>query len=299
VQPAVVTVDSQGKFAYVSNIRDATIGMYAINQTTGVLTPLSPATAPSGALPQDFTLHPSGNFAYSANSNDDTVTVFSVRKTTGQLTPTATVKVPGYSVASPNSLTVDPAGKFLYVVGQYVEIYSIDATTGGLSILPEKYIYAGTRAFKLSFDPTGQFAYVPDNSSSNVYEFAVNATTGTLTALNSSPITAGSQPAWVATDPTGKFAYVSDRYSNEISVFSLTAGTGSLTLLAPDTVRISLDPWPILFDPSGQLLYVLTEGGTDGGTVTSFATNPDGSLRKIGSVATGHTAWSFAIVPGP
>src|ERR1700761_323258 len=35
-QPAVVTADSQGKFVYVSNIRDATIGMYAINQTTGV-----------------------------------------------------------------------------------------------------------------------------------------------------------------------------------------------------------------------------------------------------------------------
>jgi 6-phosphogluconolactonase (cycloisomerase 2 family) len=292
-QPEAITVDSQGKFAYVCNIGAANIGMYAINQSTGVLTPLSPATAPAGALPQDFTLHPSGNFAYSANTSDGTVSVFSVNKTTGQLTPTATVTVPGYSVANPVAVTVSPSGKFLYVVAQYVEIYNIDPETGALTILPETYTFAGYRPFKLTFDPTGQFAFVPDNGSSNVYEFSANSTTGALVASESSPIAAGNQPSGVAFNPNGNFAYVSNRLGNTISAFGVATGSGLLTPLPTSGATNMSGPWPILFDPSGQIVYVLNEAGF----VTSFTANQDGTLTFLSTVATGKVPTSFAIVP--
>jgi len=292
-QPEAVVVDAQGRFAYVCNIGSGTIGMYAINQTTGVLAPLSPATVPSGSLPQDFTLHPSGNFAYSANTSDGTVTVFSVNKVTGQLTPAATVPVPGYTVASPVAVTVSPSGKFLYVVAQYVEIYSINPDTGTLTILPESYTFAGLRPFKLTFDPTGQFAFIPDNGSSNLYEFAVNPTTGALAALNSSPIAAGNQPSGIAISPTGQFAYVSDRLGNAVSAFDMTGTTGQLTQLSTNAAANVNGPWPILFDPSGQIVYVLNEAGF----VASYTANADGSLTFLASVATGKIPASFAIVP--
>ncbi len=294
-QPAVVVVDSQGKFAYVSNIRDATIGQYAINQTTGVLTPLSPATAPSGALPQDFTLHPSGNFAYSANSNDGSVTVFSVDRTTGLLTPKGNVALPGNSVSSPIAVTVNPAGTFLYVINDAVQVLAIDATTGGLTLQPSS-VYAGERAFKLAFDTTGKFAYVPDNGSSNVYEFSADPATGKLTPLSSSPVNSGNQPAWVAVDPTDKFAYVSNRFGSTVSTFNIAASSGLLTPSALDSASGVDFPWPILFDPSGQILYVLNE---DGENVTSYATHSDGTLTQLGTVPTGHAPWSFALVSAP
>jgi 6-phosphogluconolactonase (cycloisomerase 2 family) len=154
---------------------------------------------------------------------------------------------------------------------------------------------SGSRPFKLTFDPTGQFAYIPDNGFSNVYGFSVNATTGALAALESSPILAGNQPAWVVIDPSGKFANVSDRLGDVGSPFSFANASGVLTPLAPGTVSGVNFPWQILFDPSGQIMYVLNEGG---GSVTTFATNQDGTLTSFGSVATGNTPWSFAIVPG-
>jgi 6-phosphogluconolactonase (cycloisomerase 2 family) len=290
-QPEAITVDAQGRFAYVCNIGANSIGMYAINQSTGVLTPLSPATAPAGVLPQDFTLHPSGNFAYSANTSDGTVSVFSVNKSTGQLTPTATVRVPGYDVANPVAVTVAPSGKFLYVVAQYVEVYSIDPETGALTLLPETFTFAGYRPFKLSFDPTGQFAFIPDNGSSNVYEFAVNSTTGALAALPSSPISAGNQPSWVAINPAGNIAYVSDRLGNAVSAFGIAGGTGLLTPISTNAAANVTGPWPILFDPSGQLVYVLNEAGF----VASYTANPDGTLTYLSSVPTGKVPTSFAI----
>jgi 6-phosphogluconolactonase len=292
-QPEAIVVDAQGKFAYVCDIGSASIGMFAIDQSTGMLNPLSPASAPAGALPQDFTLHPSGNFAYSANTTDGTISVFSVNKITGQLTPSATVKVPGYEVANPVAVTVSPSGQFLYVVAQYVEVYSINQTTGALTMLPETYTFAGYRPFKLTFDPTGQFAFIPDNGSSNLYEFAVNSTTGALTALSSSPVAAGGQPSGIAINPNSKFAYVSNRLSSTVSSFGFAGSTGQLTPLSLNAASSVNGPWPMLFDPSGQILYVLNEGGF----VASYSQDADGSLTFLGSVPTGKVPASFAIVP--
>jgi 6-phosphogluconolactonase (cycloisomerase 2 family) len=290
-QPEAITVDSQGKFAYVCNLGNSTIGMFAINQSTGVLTPLSPATVAAGALPQDFTLHPSGNFAYSANTSDGTISVFAVNKTTGMLTPEAKVQVPGYNVANPVAVTVSPSGNFLYVVAQYVEVYSINQTTGGLSMLPEAFIYPGVRPFKLTFDATGQFAFIPDNGSNNLYEFTANSTTGALTALANSPVAAGNQPSGVALSPAGNFVYVSNRLGNTVSSFDVTSDTGQLTPLSPNAATGTNGPWPILFDPSGKIVYVLNEAGF----VTSYTANSDGSLTYLSSVATGKIPASFAI----
>jgi DNA-binding beta-propeller fold protein YncE len=145
----------------------------------------------------------------------------------------------------------------------------------------------------LTFDPTAQFAFVPDNGSSSVYEFAVNSTTGTLAALASSPIAAGDQPSWVALNPTGTFAYVSDRLGNAISTFDVASATGVLTPLSSNAATNTNNPWPILFDPSGKMVYILNEAGS----VTSYAANEDGSLTYLSSVSTGRVPTSFALVP--
>lgn len=297
-QPAVIVVDPQGKFAYVSNTRDNTISEYAIDQNTGVLTPLSPATVPSGALPQDLALHPSGNFAYSVNWADGTLTVFSVNRSSGQLTAIQTAAVPGYSVPVPEAVTVNPAGTFLYVSAGYLETYSIDQNTGRLTLLPEHYVNDGLRPFKLAFDPSGQFAYLPDNSSSNVYEYSIGSD-GIPAQLSSSPVSAGTQPAWVTVDPMGQFAYVSDRLGGTLTSFNVSDATGSLTPVPGNEIASEIyGPWQSQVDPSGQILYVMNEGTSQlAGSVSSFAISSSGALTYIGNAPAGHTLWSFAIVP--
>ena len=306
--PSVIVADPQGKFVYVANTYNssfivgnpgkATVDMYAIDQSTGILTPLSPASIQCGADPQDLTLSPSGKFAYTANTSDATISVFSVNQTTGQLTAAATVTAlpPSSSTISlPVAVTVHPSGKFLYLTNiGYVQTYAIDASTGGLTLLPGE-AGVGSRPFKVAFDPAGQFAYVPDNDTSNIWAFSVDITTGALTPLSFDPITAGKEPAWVAIDPASKFAYASNRFSDTISAFSFSATTGAFTPLPSSSPSDTGGaPWPILFDPSGQILYVLNENSD---SVISYAINSDGSLTDLATTGTGFTPWSFALIP--
>jgi len=78
---------SAGKFAYAVNQIDGTVSMYAIDQTTGVLTALTPATVPAGGSPFEITFDPSGKFAYVPNAygNND-VSEYVVDADTGVLT---------------------------------------------------------------------------------------------------------------------------------------------------------------------------------------------------------------------
>jgi sugar lactone lactonase YvrE len=120
-----MVVDPAGRFAYVANLMsnasdEATISMYTINAGTGVLTPTTPATVPTGFFPQGIAIDPSGKFVYTANSDDNSVSMFTISQTTGVLTPTtppsvstlANVSTGLYS--SPDAVTVDPSGRFAY-----------------------------------------------------------------------------------------------------------------------------------------------------------------------------------------
>jgi 6-phosphogluconolactonase (cycloisomerase 2 family) len=92
--PYYVAVDPLGKFLYVANSayspfgNDMSISGYAINQTTGALTPIPGSPFPSGVLPHDlngahgFTIDLSGRFLYAANYSG-----FAIDPLTGALTP--------------------------------------------------------------------------------------------------------------------------------------------------------------------------------------------------------------------
>src|SRR5271154_266690 len=137
--PEQMGADPAGRFAYVANLVSsatdaATISMYTINAMTGVLTPTTPATVPTGFFPQGIGIDPSGKFVYTANSDDNTVSMFTVNQTTGVLTPTTPPAVAAGN--SPLSVTVDPSGRFAYAANQdddTISMYNINSTTGVLT----------------------------------------------------------------------------------------------------------------------------------------------------------------------
>jgi YVTN family beta-propeller protein len=96
---AEIAVAPSGRFVYGSNRGHDSIAIFAIDQSTGLLT--SVGWEPTqGRTPRFFGLDPSGTHLYAANQNSDTVVVFRIDQTTGKLTPTGeTVKV-----ASPTTI---------------------------------------------------------------------------------------------------------------------------------------------------------------------------------------------------
>jgi 6-phosphogluconolactonase len=92
--PAEVAVAPSGQFVYMSNRGHDSIAIFAVDVTTGKLTPAGHEPS-QGAFPRHFALDPTGAFMLVANQDGDTLVVFRADPRTGKLTPTGrTVTVP-------------------------------------------------------------------------------------------------------------------------------------------------------------------------------------------------------------
>ena len=62
--PANMAVDPAAKFAYVPNIGSNNVSAYAIDATSGALTPVTGSPFSTGRGPFAVAIDPSGKFAY-------------------------------------------------------------------------------------------------------------------------------------------------------------------------------------------------------------------------------------------
>jgi 6-phosphogluconolactonase len=92
--PAEVAVAPSGGFVYMSNRGHDSIAIFAVDDTTGKLTPVGHEPT-QGSFPRHFALDPTGAFMLVANQDGDNVVVFRVNPATGKLAPTGhAVEVP-------------------------------------------------------------------------------------------------------------------------------------------------------------------------------------------------------------
>ena len=221
---------------------------------------------------------------------------------------------------SPQSVAVDPTGKFAYVAnegcpdlsGGSVSMYKIDPTTGTLTSIGS-LVAAGVGPddvpHSVAVDPTGKFAYVANWSdlTGSVSMYTINATTGALTSTGTikapcaPPPSPGScSPYSVAVHPSGKFAYVTNEGGfapTSVSMYAIDATTGALTsigLIAAGGRAIS-----VAVHPSGKFAYVADgsngfPGESDNVSVYAIDTMT-GTLTSLGTVAAGAFPSAIAI----
>jgi YVTN family beta-propeller protein len=221
----------------------------------------------------------------------------------------------------PQSIAVDPAGKFVYVaslgcnggVGGYVSMYTINPTMGTLaSIGPPVSTYGyGAYADSVTLDPFGKFAYVTnsgdafdygDGADGSVAMYTINAATGALTstgAINGN-CPGLCLPSSVVVDPSGKFAYVANGSggSTGVSMYTINSATGALTSIG--TIAAGDSPNSVAVDPSGNFVYVANASATPGsaGNVSMYTINgTTGALTSIGTIAAGDIPNSVAVDP--
>ena len=84
---AEIVVAPSGRFVYGSNRGHDSIAVFAIDQTSGLLT--AAGWEPTqGRTPRFFTLDPTGTHLYAANQASDTVVIFRIDQATGKLAAT-------------------------------------------------------------------------------------------------------------------------------------------------------------------------------------------------------------------
>ena len=307
-----LAVDPAGRFAYVANLMSnasdlATISMFTINSSTGVLTPSMPPTVPTGYFPQGIGIDPQGRFVYTANSDDNSVSMFTIDAGTGVLTPTTPAAVSTLAnvstgnESSPLAVTVDPSGRFAYAVNQddaTVSMFTIDSATGVLIPTMPATVFTGPDPFGIAVDPSGRFAYVVNNNSGTlrafgVSQYTIDPNTGILTENTPSVVGTGNGATSVAVDPTSRFAYVVNRSDNSVSMFTIDSSTGNLTPNTPATINTGAQPFCIAVDPSGKFAYVTNQNGA---SVSIYTLNANGTLTAAGTAAAGNDPIWIAIV---
>ena len=311
-------------YLYSTSAGTQTVGAFAIDYQTGVLTQIAGSPFSGvGRNPVTLVAHPSGKFVYVVSHDDSTVTEFAVG-TDGKLYGQHPYNLTG---SFGTAATVDPTGGFLYVTYTYQNGYSTASPgPGGVTIFPidnnasdANYGSLGTAvdqklgnnpvsvavsAFSSTF-PTTKFVYIVDQEASpnaTVLGFQQNTTTGALTTLSGTTCTtatpttctgyrAGTVPASVVIDATTRFVYVADEYANQIISYGISgtagAAVGSLTALQTSPTLTGSFPVNMVVDPRGKYLLV---ANFNANTVGSFTINAaDGSLggtAALGSAAT-------------
>ena len=211
---AVFTLNN--KFVMVPYLGSNLIEVYAFNGSTGVLTPTGSTTLPTAnSGPRHLALHANGKWLYSINetsggatSPSGTIDFFKVDQDTGTVTSLATVSVPlpaGYSGAKNGAeIEIAPSGNVLFasmrldsVALGSVVAYSIDATTGALTLIEQESSRGVTpRQFSLSKD--GQLLVVGNQTSNTIAVFRLDPTTGSLTFVSTRDVCASPRFARMA-----------------------------------------------------------------------------------------------------
>lgn len=274
-------VNKQGKFAYVANFNSGTISLFQMNNSTGGLTPLSPATINSGDHPSSVATHPNGKFLYVANGAFNPAVLFAYRVNPLTGIP---LLVGQYSLGNDGSysVTVDPLGRYVYLADAAggVASYSINQTSGALTQIGIYPTSSGGFPTAVTADPYGKFVYVLNQTTNNISAYLVNQSTGALSAIGTYATGAGGYG--IVIDPSGKYLYTSSvRFGKSVQAYTINASTGALTFMAGYGDGSATDN--VTISPTGEFLY-----NVGSANVIAYARNQStGVLTPVGTYATG------------
>lgn len=204
----------------------------------------------------------SAQMLYVGNGGDDTISQFVIDQNSGLLTE---VKPPVASTGAPSSIVAHPSGKFVYATntgnanlganGPSLATFSIDPTTGALTLTNTTPLPAGSGPTGLTLDPVGKILFIAHPGANNISVYSLDPTTGTPTAISGSPFAAAGGPNKLIVHPNGKLLFAAANATAQVAVFNvaangaLTAATGS-----PFAARGNL-AW-IAMDAAGKFLFV-------------------------------------------
>jgi uncharacterized protein (TIGR03437 family) len=187
-----VLVHPSGKFAYVSASAAGQIAAYNIGASDGVLTAVSGSPFAARNTIAWMAMDAAGSVLFAAERQDSAILAYSIDAATGALTPVAGSPFSAGNNTFLTGLTVDPAGRFLYVSngGGTVFVFAIDS---GGALTSKGFAPSVIGSFAAILDPLGRFLYVPGTQSNALSAYSIDAGTGALTSLGR-PYPTGSNP---------------------------------------------------------------------------------------------------------
>ncbi len=323
------------RYAYVANAGSLNLDVskYTIDPINGSLMEITNPVN-SGDKPVSVTADPSRKFVYVANQTSSDISGFLIDAANGELTKIicGTAGTIGCSTSdptnfaaglNPNSVTVDPSGKYAYVANYgaaTISAYTINSTSGALTQIDANAstttiidnFPAGVRPASVAVDPSGKYAYSANHGTSDISAYMISSATGALTRIicgssgtsgcgTSDPanFAAINQPTSVVADPSGQFVYVTNSASGivqNVSQYKIDLG-GRLSPMIPSTVDALNGSGSIFIttDSIGKFVYVANEGDDN---ISQFQIEPlNGTLSLVNTVLTANLPHSITLDP--
>jgi 6-phosphogluconolactonase len=276
---------------------DGQIRTYAVDSSTGALTPLKVFAA--GGDPSFLAFDEARRLVFAIDSAQNRVRSFAIDPKAGTLTEKSSVATGG---TGPTHVSLVPSGKFLLIAhytSGHVSVVPV-AQDGTLSATTD-VVLAGDKAHYAQMDAAQRTVYVPCLGANAVARYTLDGATGKLTALSAVPLPAGAGPRHLSFSPTAPFAFVVNELQSSVTSFAYDSGTGGLTLVE---TKSSLPPSytspntgaEIFAHPDGKYVYASNRGQD---TITRFVYDAAGKLTLDGQVPTfGRIPRSFTLAGG-
>jgi 6-phosphogluconolactonase len=181
-----VRVHPSGKWVFVPNKDADAIAQLRFDETSGKLTPNTPAqyTTPRGAGPRHIAFSPDGAFAYVSNENDNTVSAYRVTaQGLLEAVDTESLLPADYSGRATGAhVLVHPNGKYVYASVRgpdQIAAFRVD-DDGGLTPV-QQVSTRGRTPRNFDIDERGEFMVVANQDSGSLAVFRIQAD-GTLSA---------------------------------------------------------------------------------------------------------------------
>lgn len=328
----VVCTTNPARFLYTPVFGANSISGFAIDASSGALTPISGSPFADQAQPVAMAVDSAGSYAYVANVNgtQGDLAVFTIDRGNGALSHYSDVDL---GVDVPFSVAVDPSGKFVFATAQPAactagaspactpHIYGFAADHGTLKPIQGSPFAAMTGELgSVVVDPLERFVYA--NSDYGTYVLKLNTDTGSASVTAGSPF--GNARVNVFT-PSGKYVYAA---GNGPDGYVVDGNTGALTYAPGFPSGGSNHGYTAAaIDPLGKYLYflhiysdaivfgtidpstgavseapqsqVVIPATASGVSVGLAAIDPLGQFMYIMNVPPGDSVWGFHQFPLP
>ena len=265
-------ISPNNRFLYAANVGSKTISAYSINAVTGTLSQVGTPINSGGNSPNGLFFHPSGNFLFVTNQTSNSVSAFAVAGD-GSLTTVTGSPFAAGSATTLNGLVVDPSGAYLYAASMGgtggVVGYSIDQTTGALTLLPTSPFINSNGGFAntgdgITIHKNGQWLYMGLTGQKRVATYSIDPTTGLLTGIgtpalnNSTTGYTDNGGSGANISPDGLFFYgtafsTTGADPKKVLTYSIDQTSGDLTLVSE--ADAGGGPNDIRVDINGQFAY--------------------------------------------
>ncbi len=201
-----VTIEPSGRYLYVADNGIPAIQGFAIDTSTGALTPLadSPYPVPSTVNPIAAAMDPQGRFLFVIDAAhnlptdpSNVILVYAIHTDTGTLVPVAGSPFSAGSNEALADVAVDSLGKYLYVSNAAgIASFVVDGSGALATSIPFGTVQS-TPQVNMVVDSSGKFMYVGCPWASFISVYTIDTATGVLKPLAGTPYPTSTANDWL------------------------------------------------------------------------------------------------------